>query len=167
MEIPKNHNYGTLFTEIKTTLSRNWISTANNFCQRMRGLPFEKQLPLIQDFVDVLNILFIDSRRAIMKKPSFLKDSSAVHETEILAIKKLHLIEQKLPWDRNGVLLYFIKKVLKEVLFRIRRQRVKGIEPDYSPLDVYCLTQICYELTNVEEEAQIVAFYELISQQRG
>lgn len=102
-----------------------------------------------------------------MKKPSFLKDSSSVHETELLAIKKLHLIEQKLPWDRNTVLLYFIKKTLKEVLFRIRIKTTRAGQPDYSPMDIYCLAQICYELANVEEEAQIVAFYELISQQRG
>ncbi len=70
--------------------------------------------------MDVLNIIFIDTRRGIMKKPSFLRDNAAVHETEILAIKKLHLIDKKLPIDRNGVLLYFIRKLLKEILFRIR-----------------------------------------------
>ena len=44
---------------------------------------------------------------------------------------------------------------------------MRGREPTYSPLDIYCLSQICYELINVEEEPQIVAFYELISQERG
>lgn len=121
----------------------------------------------MQDFVDVLNIIFIDNRRGIMKKPSFLHDSSPVHETEILAIKKLHLIEKKLPAVRNGVLLYFIRKALKEVLYRIKNQNIKGKVADYSPVDVYCLSQFCYELINVEEEGQIMAFYELISQERG
>jgi hypothetical protein len=49
-------------------------------------------LPTVQDFVDVLNIIFIETKRNIMKKPSFLKDSASVHETEILAVKKLHLL---------------------------------------------------------------------------
>jgi len=37
----------------------------------------------------------------------------------------------------------------------------------YNPVDIYCLNQFCYELINVEEEGQIMAFYELISQERG
>jgi hypothetical protein len=114
---------------------------------------------VIQDFVDVLNIVFIDSRRGIMKKPSFLRDNASVHETEILAIKKLHLIEKKLPGDRNGVLLYFIRKFLKEILFRIRNSRAGGEAQVYTGMDMYCVAQICYELINVEEEGQIVAFY--------
>jgi hypothetical protein len=40
---------------------------------------FELMLPTVQDFVDVLNILFIETKRNIMKKPSFLKDSASVH----------------------------------------------------------------------------------------
>jgi hypothetical protein len=70
-------------------------------------------LPAVQDFVDVLNIIFLETKRNIMKKPSFLKDGGSVHETEVLAVKKLHLLEKKLPSDRNAVLLYFIRKVLK------------------------------------------------------
>ena len=84
-----------------------------------------------------------------------------------MAIKKLHLVEKKLPSDRNGVLLYFIRKMLKELLIRIQDYRIRGRVIEYSALDVYCLGQICYELINVEEEGQILAFYELICQQRG
>jgi len=114
VEIPKNHNYGNLFTEIKSSISSNSVAAANHYCQQMRATAnFQDQLNLMQDFIDALNIIFIDNRRAIMKKPSFLQDSTPVHETEILAIKKLHLIEKKLPTDRNGVLLYFIRKSLK------------------------------------------------------
>ena len=46
-----------------------------------RRSTFEEQLTDLQDFVDVLNIIFIDTQRGIMKKPSFLKDSVSVHET--------------------------------------------------------------------------------------
>jgi len=74
---------------------------------------FEEIILTIQDFADVLNIIFIETKRNIMKKPSFLKDSATVHETEILAIKKLHLIEKKQPSDRNSILMYFIRKLLK------------------------------------------------------
>ena len=31
-------------------------------------------------------------------------------------------------------------------------------------MDLYCIAQLCYEMINVEEEGQIVAFYHLISQ---
>lgn len=80
VEIPKNHNYGNLFTDIKACISSNSVTAANYFCQHMRFLPsFQLQLPYLQDFVDVLNIIFIDSRRSIMKKPSFLKDTVSVH----------------------------------------------------------------------------------------
>ena len=84
-----------------------------------------------------------------------------------MAIKKIHLIEKKLPSDRNGVLLYFIRKLLKELLIRIQDDKIGGRESKCSPVDIYCLGQICYELINVEEESQILAFYELISQHRG
>lgn len=145
MEIPKNHNYGNLFTDIKSCICINSLAAANYFSQKLRPLQtFELQLPFIQDFVDVLNIIFIDNRRGIMKKPSFLKDSTSVHETEILAIKKLHLIDKKLPADRNGVLLYFIRKILKETLHRIRNNRVRARESVYCSTDIYCLAQICY-----------------------
>lgn len=145
VEIPKNHNYGNLFTDIKSCICINSLAAANYFSQKLRPLQtFELQLPFIQDFVDVLNIIFIDNRRGIMKKPSFLKDSTSVHETEILAIKKLHLIDKKLPADRNGVLLYFIRKILKETLHRIRNDRVRARESVYSSTDIYCLAQICY-----------------------
>lgn len=70
-------------------------------------------LAVVQDFVDVLNIIFLETKRNIMKKPSFLKDGTTVHETEVLAVKKLHLLEKKLPSERSAVLLYFIRKVLK------------------------------------------------------
>lgn len=72
-----------------------------------------------------------------------------------------------MPTDRNGVLLYFVRKLLKELLYSIRNNLVQGNEQLYHPNDIYCLCQFCYELTNVEEESQIVAFYEFISQQRG
>jgi hypothetical protein len=80
VEIPKNHNYGTLFTEIKHCISVNTVTAATHFSQKIRSqATFEKQLPFLQDFVDVLNIIFIDNRRSIMKKPSFLKDNTLVH----------------------------------------------------------------------------------------
>lgn len=80
VDIPKNHNYANLFTDVKACISFNSVTAANHFCQLMRSLPtFQLQLPLLQDFVDVLNIIFIDTRRSIMKKPSFLKDTASVH----------------------------------------------------------------------------------------
>ena len=38
VEIPKNHNYGNLFTEIKSSISTNIVAAANYYCQRMRGV---------------------------------------------------------------------------------------------------------------------------------
>ena len=84
-----------------------------------------------------------------------------------MAIKKLHLIEKKLPSDRNSLLLYFIRKILKEVLYRIRSGKAKGLTSDYGPIDIYCLSQLCYELINVEEEGQLLAFYQLLVQEGG
>ena len=52
-------------------------------------------------------------------------------------------------------------------MIRIQRDKIRCRGISYSALDVYCLNQFCYELINVEEEGQILAFYELISQQRG
>lgn len=121
-------------------------------------------LPTLQDFVDVLNILFIETKRNIMKKPSFLKDSTSVHETEVLAVKKLHLLEKKLPTDRSSVLLYFIRKVLKELLLTLRSRTAAGQAVPFTQLDLYCIAQLCYEMINVEEESQIAAFYSLINQ---
>jgi asparagine synthetase A len=34
----------------------------------------------------------------------------------------------------------------------------------FTHLDLYCTSQLCYEMINVEEESQIVAFYSLINQ---
>lgn len=99
-----------------------------------------------------------------MKKPSFLKDSASVHETEVLAVKKLHLLEKKLPADRSSVLLYFIRKVLKELLLTLRSRTAAGQAVPFTQLDLYCIAQLCYEMINVEEESQIAAFYSLINQ---
>jgi hypothetical protein len=69
------------------------VAFADHFAISLREKgTFEIMLPTVQDFVDVLNIIFIETKRNIMKKPSFLKDSASVHETEILAVKKLHLL---------------------------------------------------------------------------
>ena len=56
-----------------------------------------------------------------------------------------------MPSDRNGVLLYFVRKLLKQALNLIVRDKTKGKKPNYNPLDIYCLTQLCYEMINVEE----------------
>ena len=99
-----------------------------------------------------------------MKKPSFLKDATSIHETEILAIKKMHILEKKIPSDRSGILLYFIRKVLKELLYVVRNSKFLGQNTAFTSLDLYCISQLCYEMINVEEESQIIAFYFLISQ---
>jgi predicted GNAT family N-acyltransferase len=50
------------------------------------------------------------------------------------------------------------------VLYKLRQSRFTERDAGYSNIDIYCLVQICYELINVEEESQIVAFYSLITQ---
>lgn len=116
----------------------------------------------VQDFVDALNIIFPDSKRGIMRKPSFLTEMGAsLPETELLTVKKMHLIDRKQPTERNSVLTYFVRKILKELLLSVRRQS------NFLPLmeeELYCLVQICYELSNVEEESQVLSFYHLIKQ---
>ena len=99
-----------------------------------------------------------------MKKPSFLRDTTTIHETEMLASKKLPLSEKQVA-DRNSVLLYFIRKLLKETLFRLRRCNFSGSSTPVTISDLYCLVQMCYEMTNVEEETQIAAFYHLLGRQ--
>jgi hypothetical protein len=82
----------------------------------------------------------------------------------VLAVKKLHLLEKKLPADRSSVLLYFIRKILKELLLTLRSRTAAGQTVPFTQLDVYCIAQLCYEMINVEEESQIAAFYSLINQ---
>jgi hypothetical protein len=151
VEIPKNHNYANVFTYIKDCLSKNFISFADHFALALRPkTKFEEMILVIQDFIDVLNIIFIETKRNIMKKPSFLKDGTNIHETEVLAIKKMHLIEKKLPGDRSGILLYFIRKVLKELLYMLRQSNFTSKPVGYTNLDLYCVAQLCYEMINVE-----------------
>jgi hypothetical protein len=96
----------------------------------------------------VLNIIFYENKRNIIKKPSFLtEENSFAYETEILTAKKLHLIEKKNPHERNSILTYFVRKVIKQVLINIRNKR----KVEYCENDIYNLVQICYELSNVEE----------------
>lgn len=47
----------------------------------------------------LLNTIFYENKRNIIKKPSFLteENNSFAHETEILTAKKLHLIDKKNP----------------------------------------------------------------------
>jgi hypothetical protein len=102
----------------------------------------------IQNFMVVLNIIFYENKRNIIKKPSFLtEENSFAYETEILTAKKLHLIEKKNPQERNSILTYFVRKVIKQVLINIRNRK----KVEYSENDIYNLVQICYELSNVEE----------------
>ncbi len=47
----------------------------------------------IRNFITVLNVIFFENKRNIIKKPSFMtEEHSFAHETEILTAKKLHLI---------------------------------------------------------------------------
>lgn len=128
------------------------IALADHFTAKvMKVSRFEDMLTPIQDFMDVLNIIFADSKRSIMKKPSFMSEENAsVHETEILTVKKLHLIDRKYPSERNAILTYFIRKMLKQFLITQRRHKYNQKGNLYYESDVYCLIQICYELSNVE-----------------
>lgn len=80
VEIPKNHNYVNTFTFIKGCLGKSLIFFADHFTLALRTTcKFEEMILVIQDFVEVLNIIFLETKRNIMKKPSFLKDGSNVH----------------------------------------------------------------------------------------
>lgn len=60
VEIPKNHNYANIFTYIKSCISKNLIAFADHFAFALRNkYQFEQLIRVVQDFVDVLNIIFI------------------------------------------------------------------------------------------------------------
>ena len=99
VEIPKNHDYGKVFNASKLCISKNLLSYANYFANlTTNSSNFSGMMGHIQKFMIVLNIIFYENKRNIIKKPSFLtEENSFAHETEILTAKKLHLIEKKNP----------------------------------------------------------------------
>lgn len=64
-------------------------------------------------------------------------------------MKKTHLLDKKLPADRNALLIYFIRKVLKELLLDLRIGTAAGQQPLLGSLDLYCVSQLCYEMVSV------------------
>lgn len=62
----------------------------------------------------------------------------------------MHLLDKKLPNDRSGILLYFIRKILKEFLYKIRHSYYTDENIGYTNFDIYSIAQICYEMINVE-----------------
>ena len=74
----------------------------------------------------------------------------------------MHVFEKKITHERASTICIFVRKVLKELLGNIRKRKC-----DFGEEDLYSLVQICYEMSNVEEEGQISAFYFLIKEEKN
>jgi hypothetical protein len=89
-----------------------------------------------------------------------VEGGSHVHETELLAARKLRIIEKKIIAERGNILTVFIRRLLKMSLMLIRTS--KKYREAATPQLIYCIVQVCYEIGNVEEESQISAFNQLL-----
>ena len=117
----------------------------------------------IREFIEIVNSVFPDSRRGVLKKPSFLSEENTyMHETEILSAKKLRILEKQIIVERNHILTIFIRRILKLALVKLRTANRMVESQTMEIEDLYCLAQVCYEIGNVEEESQISAFYHLL-----
>jgi hypothetical protein len=83
VEIPKNHDYGRVFNASKLSISKNLLSYANYFANlTTNAVNFSRMLGHIRNFMIVLNLIFYENKRNIIKKPSFLtEENSFAHET--------------------------------------------------------------------------------------
>ncbi len=71
---------------------------ADFYTDKTHGEKFEIIIPIVKDFMRIVNAVFDDSKRNIFKKPSFLEEASSYsHETDLLAVKKLKLIDHNPP----------------------------------------------------------------------
>ena len=151
---------------IKTRLGGNLFNLVRFYSNRImassdRALIFGN----IREFVEIVNSIFPDSKRNILKKPSFLAEGNTyMHETEILSAKKMRILDKQILVERNHILTIFIRRVLKLTLVKLRQ---KKSEPKLNLMDIYCIAQVCYEMGNVEEESHISAFYHLLLKNMG
>ena len=158
----QTYNFGGVFTFSKDCVSKNLLNFIRFYIMKIQWEDsIENIFKRIKEFIDSMNLVFPDSRRNILNKPSFLNEgNSYTHETEMMTAKKLRVIEKSVVADRNHILTIFIRKMLKNLLMAIR---TKTLQFSFKMTDVYCIIQVCYEMGNVEEEGQISAFYYLLN----
>ena len=68
-----HHDYAKVFSYIKSSISKNLVTFAFYYSDLIsKYYEFSKILGMIEEFINSINIIFPDSRRALIKKPSFL-----------------------------------------------------------------------------------------------
>lgn len=98
IEASQNYNYASVFTSLKERMATNLYNLVCCYSGKININPTINIIfETIHEFVEIVNSIFPDSRRAILKKPSFLSEKgSYFHETEIMSAKKLRVIEKQL-----------------------------------------------------------------------
>ena len=130
LELTFPYNYGQVFTFSKECMKRNFLNTVRYFSLAIfsQEWSIDTVFKNFQDLIDITNLIFPDLKRNILKKPSFLmEENSYSHETEIMAAKKLRIIEKNSVYDRNHILTLFIRKFLKHLLIEMRENREHNI----------------------------------------
>ena len=122
IEVSQNHNYAGVFNSIKTKIGGNLFNLVRFYTNKiMNNSSRYEMFSDIREFIEIVNSVFPDSRRGVLKKPSFLSEENTyMHETEILSAKKLRILEKQIMVERNHILTIFIRRVLKLALVRLR-----------------------------------------------
>lgn len=111
--------------------------------------------------MEITSYIFPESRRVVPKKPSLLNnnDRSYSIETEVMLAKKAHWFDKREQLTKSIILSTFTKGVLKNWLRLVRLGRYSSSKFES---EVYCLVQLCYEITSVDEESLVSAFFYLL-----
>lgn len=109
-----------------------------------------------------LDLFFLDSKRGLAKKGSFLKlDSGVMIEMERMIAKKSRVFDMnKLDFNRNSLLMAILKGLLKALIERVRKIRClskNGLQQ--LQCDLYFLVQVFYEMVSVDDESFVIATY--------
>jgi len=103
-------------------------------------------------------IIFPDFKRILLRKDSFLKNKSPNHEMEKMLARKSHIYE-KGEISRNIVILATLKGLLKSYMEKVRKSKFNKFQYQQLQVDIYMITQLCYEMASLEDESLIMGFY--------